>query len=283
MRGRQEHSRARRHAEGRYPAQADPNPSALDHKGKPIHKSPNVLHLTHAGFPYRTHRTQHRTFSADRGTTAVPDHFWQLGIREKIPGEHQLVEMTGASRNTVREAIRGLVHAGLLEARPGDGTYVCASSELEIALQRRAAAENVLEIFEAREALELYAARLAAERALPEDIDRMTRALDRRDAEPDVAKSVEYDLDFHLEMFAASGNQLIADIYRSLDRSDTMSIPQGKSDKETRQLFIGPWTDDDPHRQLLAAIRDRDPDGAAAAVVRLMDHSRSLFLQNMPK
>ncbi|RQO42753.1 GntR family transcriptional regulator [Rhodococcus sp. KBW08] len=206
---------------------------------------------------------------------------WKLG--EGIPGEHQLVEMTGASRNTVREAIRGLVHAGLLEARPGDGTYVCASSELEIALQRRAAAENVLEIFEAREALELYAARLAAERALPEDIDRMTRALDRRDAEPDVAKSVEHDLDFHLEMFAASGNQLITDIYRSLDRSDTMSIPQGKSDKETRQLFIEPWTDDDPHRQLLAAIRDRDPDGAAAAVVRLMDHSRSLFLRNTPK
>ena len=206
---------------------------------------------------------------------------WELG--KKIPGEHQLVEMTGASRNTVREAIRGLVHAGLLEARPGDGTYVCASSELEVALQRRAAAENVLEIFEAREALELYAARLAAERALPEDVNRMAQALERRDAEPDIAKAVEHDLDFHLEMFTASGNQLITDIYCSLDRSDTMSIPQGKSEAETRQLFTEPWTDDDPHRQLLAAIRDRDPDSAAAAVVDLMDHSRSLFLRNTPK
>src|SRR3546814_12421174 len=99
----------------------------------------------------------------------------------------------------------------------------------------------------------------------------MTRALDRRDAEPDVAKSVEYDLDFHLEMFAASGNQLIADIYRSLDRPDTMSIPQGKSDKEPRQLFIGPWTDDDPHRHLLAAIRDPDPSGPPPDVARQRD------------
>lgn len=206
---------------------------------------------------------------------------WKLG--NKIPSEHALVEMTGASRNTVREAIRGLVHAGLLEARPGDGTYVCASSELEVALQRRAAAENVLEIFEAREALELYAARLAAERALPEDVARMARALDRRDAEPDVTKAVEHDLDFHLEMFAASGNQLITDIYCSLDRSNTMSIPRGKSEAETRQLFTEPWTDDDPHRQLLAAICDRDPDSAAAAVVNLMDHSRSLFLRSTPK
>lgn len=206
---------------------------------------------------------------------------WVVG--DKIPGEHELVATLGASRNTVREAIRGLVHAGLLEARPGDGTYVCATTELEVALQRRAAAENVLEIFEAREALELYAARLAAERALPGDVERMARALDSRDAEPDVAKAVEHDLEFHLEMFAASGNRLITDIYRSLDRSDTMTIPGGASEEEARQRFAEPWIEDDPHRSLLAAIRDHDPDAAVAAVTRLMEHGRTLFLRTMAK
>jgi len=202
---------------------------------------------------------------------------WPVGTR--IPGEHELVDLLGASRNTVREAIRGLVHSGMLEARPGDGTYVSAASELEVALQRRAGAENIRQVFEAREALELYAAGLAAERAVPEDVDRMQRALDARDTASDVDEAIERDLEFHLEMFHASGNPLMADLYRNLDRFDAMAVPEAATPLEAHEGFIGPWLDDDPHRALLAAIRDHDPEAARAAVTRLIAHGRRLLLE----
>src|SRR5262249_50494448 len=60
---------------------------------------------------------------------------WPLG--EKIPAEPELMAALGVSRNTVREAVRALVHTGLLDARPGDGTYVTATDGLEAALDRR--------------------------------------------------------------------------------------------------------------------------------------------------
>ncbi|MGW6194690.1 FadR/GntR family transcriptional regulator [Kribbella sp. NPDC055110] len=47
--------------------------------------------------------------------------------RVRIPSETELVEQLGVSRAYVREAVRGLVRAGLLATRQGDGTYVTAS------------------------------------------------------------------------------------------------------------------------------------------------------------
>ena len=49
---------------------------------------------------------------------------WPVGSR--IPTEPELAELLGISRNTVREAVRVLLFAGLLEVRQGDGTYVRA-------------------------------------------------------------------------------------------------------------------------------------------------------------
>src|SRR6187551_2355757 len=63
---------------------------------------------------------------------------WAVGAR--IPTESELAQLTATSRNTVREAVQSLVHAGLLERRQGSGTYVLASSELAGAVSRRVAA-----------------------------------------------------------------------------------------------------------------------------------------------
>src|ERR1700754_628703 len=59
---------------------------------------------------------------------------WRIGTR--IPPEPELVQALGVGRNTVREAVRALSHAGLLEVRQGDGTFVRATSEISGALRR---------------------------------------------------------------------------------------------------------------------------------------------------
>lgn len=61
---------------------------------------------------------------------------WPVGFR--VPPEPELVRALGVSRNTVREAVRALVHVGMLDPRPGDGTYVRADTGPDAALERAA-------------------------------------------------------------------------------------------------------------------------------------------------
>jgi GntR family transcriptional regulator len=63
---------------------------------------------------------------ADDLRTKIKDG--DLAPNEKLPTEGELSEMyKNASRNTVREAIRRLTDEGLLESRPGQGTFVARS------------------------------------------------------------------------------------------------------------------------------------------------------------
>src|SRR3954447_331643 len=103
---------------------------------------------------------------------------WPIGGR--IPTESELAALTGTSRNTVREAVQSLVHAGLLERRQGSGTYVLAASELAGAVSRRVKTAQHVDALEVRGPLEVGAARLAAVRRTPDDIATLQDLLARR-------------------------------------------------------------------------------------------------------
>lgn len=70
----------------------------------------------------------------DRMSQLIRDGQWPMGTR--IPSEPELVELFGVGRNTIREAVRALEHAGLLAPRRGDGTYVCGRNPLAGAISR---------------------------------------------------------------------------------------------------------------------------------------------------
>src|SRR3954453_11261548 len=103
---------------------------------------------------------------------------WAIGGR--LPPEPEPAQLTGTSRNTVREAVQSLVHAGLLERRQGSGTYVLAASEFAGAVSRRVALASNRDVLEVRRALEVGAARLAAARRTDDDVARMRSLLARR-------------------------------------------------------------------------------------------------------
>ncbi|GAA3357719.1 FCD domain-containing protein [Saccharopolyspora gregorii] len=201
---------------------------------------------------------------------------WAVGT--KLPGEHDLVAAFGASRATVREALRGLIHAGLLEARPGDGTYVRSASELDAVLRRQISPRAVDSVFEVREALEIYAARLAAARATDDELGELAVLLADRDAATDLKGRLERDIRFHDALVAASGNPLLLDMYRGVDRASTYS-PGELSERARRRFLVGEWEDEDEHHALLSALRQRDPDAAADAATRLLQHAREAFVR----
>ncbi|PZG43676.1 GntR family transcriptional regulator [Spongiactinospora gelatinilytica] len=150
---------------------------------------------------------------------------WPVGTR--IPPEHVLVEQLKVSRNTVREALRALVHLGLLEARVGDGTYVRAASELESVLVRRASAAREEEIFELRAILEEYAAGLAAARRSESKVGvlrRLLAAVEEANRAGEMAALAAADGEFHREVVNAGGNGLLAEVYAYLGTALTATL-----------------------------------------------------------
>ncbi|WP_242908524.1 FadR/GntR family transcriptional regulator [Actinomadura terrae] len=188
---------------------------------------------------------------------------WPLGA--KIPAEPVLSETLGVGRNTVREAVRALTHAGLLESRQGDGTYVRAVSELSSAVRRRLETAELIEILEVRRGLEVEAARLAAERRTPEDIAAITAALAERNAAwaaGDHAVFVETDLAFHTAVVDATHNRVLTDLYRDFSDALRASI---------RAAGILLEHADVPHGPIAAAIESGDAAAATSATHACLD------------
>jgi DNA-binding FadR family transcriptional regulator len=189
---------------------------------------------------------------------------WPVGSR--IPTESELSQLTATSRNTVREAVQSLVHAGLLERRQGSGTYVLASSELAGAVSRRVASARHVDVLEVRRTLEVGCARLAAVRRTPDDMALLRSLLAQRSAarqENDVDTIVTVDVELHRAIARASHNPVLADLYDNL-----MGALQENVRRNVEEL---PAHEDEDHAGLVKAIIDGEPERAAEEAALFLD------------
>ncbi|MFA1540168.1 FadR/GntR family transcriptional regulator [Actinomadura monticuli] len=212
-------------------------------------------------------RTARRSSLVDQVIGQLRDEIvggtWAVG--GKIPPEPVLAETLGVGRNTVREAVRALTHAGLLESRQGDGTYVRATSELSGAVRRRLETAELVEILEVRRGLEVEAARLAATRRTEADIAAITAALARRDASwaaGEHAAFVEADLAFHTAVVDATHNRVLMDLYR--DFSAVLRAGIGAAGVLLEHADV-------PHGPIAAAVEAGDADAATRATHACLD------------
>lgn len=200
---------------------------------------------------------------------------WPVG--ERIPAEPELVKELGVSRNTIREAIHALIHAGLLRTRQGDGTYVCSASSLKPVLSRRLERSKLSETLEVRSALEQEGARLAARRRTPEDIGKIRSAYEacvRAEASEDIELHVQADYAFHKEIIAAAHNSILSDLYDSISEAVRQVVTYGSSRLCLLRLHS------ELNARLVESIANRDEDRSAEAVREYIDASRSILLQD---
>jgi GntR family transcriptional regulator, transcriptional repressor for pyruvate dehydrogenase complex len=189
---------------------------------------------------------------------------WPVGSR--LPAETELAQRLEVGRSTVREAVRALVHAGLLETRQGSGTYVRSvtpEAGWEPTLRRAA----VLDAYEVRQALEVQAARLAAVRRTPADLLELRERLAEREqarARGQDASFVEADLAFHRSVIAAAHNPLLAEMFDSFGTVLKEALAAVISDSEIANLSADPM-----HARLAEAIEAGD---VAAAEQATHDH-----------
>lgn len=185
---------------------------------------------------------------------------WRVG--EKIPAEPELKEMFGVSHNTLREAVQGLIHAGMLSARPGDGTYVTASDRLEAALDDRLRQVDTACILEARLAIEQAIVALAAKHRTEADLARMEAALAKSKTRS--GHGIEDDMAFHTAIADATRNPLLTQFYRvmteHLSRHFTEALAERQYDAGALAL----------HDALLLAMRQRDAARARAIVADIV-------------
>lgn len=194
---------------------------------------------------------------------------WPVG--GKIPPEPELVAELNVSRNTLREGIKALCHAGVLFAKQGDGTYVCSNSTLGVAIQRRVHKSSLLDTLEVRYALEREAARLSAERRTEGDAERIMncyRECNALAAEGDKLRYVAADVKLHLAIVEASGNPILMELYGHITEAIQESITLLSEKTFGRGLPMN------KHIHLVEAIVRNDPDAADQAVQQHIDEMK---------
>ncbi|MFG6199487.1 FadR/GntR family transcriptional regulator [Nonomuraea sp. JJY05] len=186
---------------------------------------------------------------------------WPVGTR--LPGENALAKTLGVGRSTVREALRALAGAGLVQARQGSGVFVIATEVAEDwpARLRRAA---ITDVYEVRMMVETQAARMAAQRRTEEDVAALEEALAARAgaAAEDDAAFVDADIALHAAVVAAAGNPVLTDLFAEFAPALREGLIGLVEVLGLRSRDRNPGHD--AHAELVAAVRDGDGDAAGA-------------------
>jgi GntR family transcriptional regulator, transcriptional repressor for pyruvate dehydrogenase complex len=186
----------------------------------------------------------------------------------RLPPENQLAAQMGISRSGVREAVKVLESARVLDVRRGDGTYVTSLAP-KLLLEGVGFAvellqgETLLEVMEVRRLLEPAATGLAARRVSDAQLEELAAALqDMRDAASDPEALLRADVAFHRIVIASTGNETLTSLLDGLSGQTARA-------RIWRGLVLGNVTQAtiDEHRAIYDALRARDPFLAQSAAL----------------
>lgn len=207
----------------------------------------------------------------------------RLKSGDQLPPERDLAAQFKVSRTSVREALRTLESLGLIEIRPGEGTFVREGSVeslieplAHVILSQR---EAIGELFEARRLLEPAIAGLAARRATQDDLQEMERILEEQAKEVAAGLTgLAQDAAFHASIAASVRNRAITRIVNAL--MDLLT----QSREESLQTPGRPTRSHQDHRRILDAIRRRDEPGARRAMLDHLNAVEALVMGgNVPR
>lgn len=200
---------------------------------------------------------------------------------DRLPPERQLATSMGVGRSAIREALAALELLGVVEVRPGSGTYLRGrASELlpqTLSWGMLIGAPKTRELIEVRHGLEVQAARLAAV-ALDGDVlteldEHLTTMESQVDG--DYAAFVAADMHFHQAIAAAADSALLDDLLQTVRSLIRVWVERALTDDEHARLAC------EEHRAVLAALRARDADSAATAMSAHMDSAGRRLVDSM--
>jgi GntR family transcriptional repressor for pyruvate dehydrogenase complex len=190
---------------------------------------------------------------------------------DRLPSERELATMMKVSRPSLREALRALALMNIVEIRQGDGTYV---STLEPGLLVEhfdfvfsLTDATFLELFDAREVLEVGIVGLAAKRITDEELAAIRACMGRsKEVVDDPAAFIQCDLELHELITKAAGNSLLSSFMQAIrqlgaaSRQRTARLPG-----VTRRSTLD-------HEAILKGLEARDPKAAQLAMQAHLCH-----------
>lgn len=215
--------------------------------------------------PIQTERLYERIVSQIEQRIEAGD----LKVGDQLPSERELAEQFAVSSTAVREAVKALRQKGLMEIRPGRGTFITNATSDTIRdsigmLMKFGIAKGSGNLVEVREILEPEIAALAATRITDEYITAMREAVEIMETALDnVDVFVEADLDFHLALAEGTQNPFIPILMDSiidLLREQRKRIGLTKGGLQRGQVH---------HKKILDSVIRRDPQAARQA---MQDH-----------
>jgi DNA-binding FadR family transcriptional regulator len=189
----------------------------------------------------------------------------------RLPSERRLAEALQVGRSAIRETLAAFEVLGIVDSRPGSGTYLRSHSAdllpTVINWGLTLGQPRTLDLVEARAELEVITARFAAERATTKDIGRLRAHLDRMAETVDSWEEfVAADVAFHLEIADIAGNTVLSDLLHSVRVLLQVWIDRAVRAEGTSMPTLA------EHRRVFEAVQSGDGELAQAA---MKTHMRS--------
>lgn len=190
-----------------------------------------------------------------------------LSEGDRLPAERDLAAKLGVSRASLSQALVALEVQGVLSVRHGDGAIVVRRPTEERAIRAlREHADRIPDIIEARAALEVKLASLAATRRTDAEMAAIDAAISMMEAEVDAGeRGVVGDEMFHEAITAAAHSSLLAKLMHEISGLVRETRIESLSQQNRPRASL------DGHRRIADAVRRQDPDAASQAMA---DHIR---------
>lgn len=187
----------------------------------------------------------------------------------RLPPERQLSESLGVGRSAVREALAALEILGIVDVRPGSGTYLRGTASELLPQTLRwgllIGERNTGELLELRSGLEIYVARLAAIRADDAAKAALSAQLERmRVGTHDLKKFAAADREFHQGLANAAGNAALIDMLHVVRSLLQVYADRAVSSEDEAEAAVV------EHDRIFRAIQSSDDDAAASAMAAHM-------------
>lgn len=207
-------------------------------------------------------------------------HAGEIRPGDQLPPERELMEFYGVGRPAIREALQALERSGIVEISHGERARVVIPTAQDLIAQIASGARHLLQVQpemlehlkEARVFLEAGIARMAAERATPDDVALLRQRIEeQRAALPPHEGFLARDMAFHREIARISGNPIFPAVVEAIFQWASAYYQPMVRAPGAEALTL------EEHTRLVDAIATRDPAAAESAVRAHLTRSNELY------
>ena len=187
----------------------------------------------------------------------------------RLPAERELAAEYGVARNTVRRALEALEADGEIQRHVGRGMFLNGERSEVADIIQRVTGVSPADLMAVRLIVEPQAAALAATNASTADLEAIARVHKSASATMETELFEHWDAEFHQRIFSATRNELLVsmhEILRAIRNRNAWIELKKKTFSENRRLDYCTH-----HAKIVAALENRDADGAAGAMREHME------------